>query len=320
MFAKGVTCSDCHDPHSLKLRAPGNARLRAVPSAGEVRRARHHHHHQAGIDGRGVRRVPHADRDLHGGRPAARSQHSASRGPICTRHARHAQRVQRSATRKEAPQWAADAVAKWYGRTPGGYQRFAEAFAAAMRHAPDARSQLMKIAGDAAQPAIVRASALERLASDPTPVVIDARVERAERSRRAGAPGAVDVLSGADPAARLRFLPRMLDDPVRAVRIDAARSLAALPSERIPADRRASLDRALDEYVAAQRFNADRPEGALESRRAARRARRARQGRGRVPARARARAGSGAAGGQPRRSLSHARRRGRGRRRSCAAR
>ena len=25
MFAKGVTCSDCHDPHSLKLRAPGNA-------------------------------------------------------------------------------------------------------------------------------------------------------------------------------------------------------------------------------------------------------------------------------------------------------
>jgi predicted CXXCH cytochrome family protein len=23
MFHRGVTCSDCHDPHSLKLRAPG---------------------------------------------------------------------------------------------------------------------------------------------------------------------------------------------------------------------------------------------------------------------------------------------------------
>jgi hypothetical protein len=25
MFAKGVTCSDCHEPHSLELRASGNA-------------------------------------------------------------------------------------------------------------------------------------------------------------------------------------------------------------------------------------------------------------------------------------------------------
>ena len=36
----------------------------------------------------------------------------------------------------------------------------------------------------------------------------------------------------ADPAARLRYLPRMLGDPVRAVRIEAARALAELPAER----------------------------------------------------------------------------------------
>ena len=33
MHARGVTCSDCHDPHSGKLRAPGNAADRAEVSA-----------------------------------------------------------------------------------------------------------------------------------------------------------------------------------------------------------------------------------------------------------------------------------------------
>ena len=38
MHAKGVTCSDCHDPHSLELRASRQRRVRAMPPAGEVRR------------------------------------------------------------------------------------------------------------------------------------------------------------------------------------------------------------------------------------------------------------------------------------------
>ena len=33
MYANGVTCSDCHDPHSGKLRAEGNVALRRLPPA-----------------------------------------------------------------------------------------------------------------------------------------------------------------------------------------------------------------------------------------------------------------------------------------------
>ena len=40
MHRAGVTCSDCHEPHRAALRAPGNARLRAVPPPGESSTAR----------------------------------------------------------------------------------------------------------------------------------------------------------------------------------------------------------------------------------------------------------------------------------------
>ena len=40
MFAKGVTCSDCHDPHSSRLRAVRRRGLPAMPRGGEIRRRR----------------------------------------------------------------------------------------------------------------------------------------------------------------------------------------------------------------------------------------------------------------------------------------
>ena len=97
MHAQGVTCSDCHDPHSLKLRAPGNAVCAQChqpakfdqPSAYASR---------GGHAGRRVRGVPHADDDLHGGRSAPRplAAHSA---PRSVGETRHAERVHATATR-----------------------------------------------------------------------------------------------------------------------------------------------------------------------------------------------------------------------------
>ncbi len=40
MAHAGVTCSDCHEPHSLKLRAPGNAVCAAVPRGRALSRRR----------------------------------------------------------------------------------------------------------------------------------------------------------------------------------------------------------------------------------------------------------------------------------------
>ena len=96
-----------------------------------------HHHHEARLEGRRVRRLPHADDDLHGRRPAARSlvAHPAA-GP--QRDPRHAQRLQR------LPRGPRRAVGSRRRRRAGtrsgkpGFQGFAEAFDAADRGEPAA--------------------------------------------------------------------------------------------------------------------------------------------------------------------------------------
>ena len=44
MYAAGVTCSDCHEPHSLQLRAEGNAVCGQCHLPGAFDVAEHHHH------------------------------------------------------------------------------------------------------------------------------------------------------------------------------------------------------------------------------------------------------------------------------------
>ena len=66
-------------------------------------------------------------------------------------------------------------------------------------------------------------------------------------------------LASTDQASR--WLPRMLGDPVRTVRIEAARALAGPNETALSAEQRARFDSALAEYIAVQEYNADRPEG-----------------------------------------------------------
>ena len=68
MYAKGIRCSDCHDPHSIKLKHPGNQTCTSCHqhSAGKYDTPAHHKHKPGGA-GSIVRRLPHALQDLHGG-------------------------------------------------------------------------------------------------------------------------------------------------------------------------------------------------------------------------------------------------------------
>ena len=50
MHAAGVTCSDCHNPHTLKLRAAGNA-VCAQCHAPETFDTPKHHHHVSEFEG-----------------------------------------------------------------------------------------------------------------------------------------------------------------------------------------------------------------------------------------------------------------------------
>jgi tetratricopeptide (TPR) repeat protein len=260
MFQAGVTCSDCHEPHSLKLRAEGNnVCLQCHP--GQNYDSPKHHFHQIGS--RGARcvechmptrtymvidarrdhslRIPRPDLSVKLGTPNACNQ--------C--------HVDRSA------QWASDAISKWYGRAPAGFQQFAAALRTGADGAPGAQQSLTALVVNRKQPAIARATALSLLAAyDPAPTDEAIRVGIADDSelvRRACA----RALSNSDPRQSATVMGPLLKDPVRAVRIEAAEVLASAAADATPSDLAAALSRATDEYVAAQELNADRPEAHL---------------------------------------------------------
>lgn len=260
MYARGVTCSDCHDPHSGQTRARGNAVCAQCHAPAKFDAQAHHHHAEGspgaqcaachmptttymGVDPRHDHsmRVPRPQQTVELGVPNACSQCHADR----------------------APRWAAQAVEQWVGRAPVGYQTFAEIFAGADRRTAGARQALLGIVSDAAQPPIVRASALRRLAPDGGPRVLDAAARATHDPDELVRRAAVSVLASSEPEIRLRELAPLTDDPVRAVRIEAARALAAAPESAVPEQRRAAVRRALDEYLAVQAYNADRPESFL---------------------------------------------------------
>ena len=258
MHAQGVTCSDCHDPHSLKLRAPGNAVCAQCHQPAKFD-ALAHTHHAAGTPGAACTSChmpvtaymvvdPRHDHSLRIPRPDLSVK---LRVPNACN----------GCHTKETPQWAADALVKWTGKVPGGYQQFVAAFDAASTGGRGARGALLALIDDPAQPAIVRASALARLSRLMSPSVLPAVSRALNDPDPVVRLPAVEALADADPATRQRYLPRMLGDPVRAVRIETARAIAGRAETGLATEDRARFDRAFAELVAVQTYNGDRPEG-----------------------------------------------------------
>ncbi|MBV8269917.1 MAG: hypothetical protein JO252_26645, partial [Planctomycetaceae bacterium] len=223
MYHAGVTCSDCHDPHSAKLRADGNALCGQchLPAKFDVTE---HHHHQPGsagaqcvnchmptktymiVDARRDHsiRVPRPDLSAALGTPNACTQcHAGS-----------------------SAEWAAQSVAGWYPRGRQTTPHYGTALHAGRIAAADAEQQLDRLILDHSQPAIARASALPLLApyaSSASEPAIKAAVADTEPLVRLAAPRA---LPASAPPAILQAIAPLLSDPVRTVRIEAARALA----------------------------------------------------------------------------------------------
>jgi Flp pilus assembly protein TadD len=256
MAHAGVTCSDCHEPHSSRLRTAGNGACVQCHAPQRYDSPKHHFHpaNSAGASCVACHmpsktymvvharhdhslRVPRPDQSVRFGTPNACS----------------------SCHPDKAPTWAAAKVREWYGHDAGGYQQFAAPLHAARRHALDSEAELVRLLRETDQPAIARGSGAQALGawlSDDSVATLDETLADPDPLVRLGALQALDALPLEQ---RWPIASRLLDDPVRALRVLAAGALASVPVESIPGKERAALDRALDEYVAVQRFDSDQP-------------------------------------------------------------
>jgi len=260
MHAAGVTCANCHDPHSAKLRAEGNALCAQCHLPEKFDVAAHHHHRPGSTGAQCVNchiptknymvvdarrdhsiRVPRPDLSVSLGTPNACTQCHADR----------------------PAQWTAETVVGWY---PGGRQtnpHYGTALHAGRIGAADAERQLDRLILDRGQPAIARASALPLLAPYASPAsepAIKAAIRDPDPLVRVAAPRAVP---GTPPPRLVDAAAPLLSDPVRAARIEAARALAGTDLLALTPEQQTAFVKATAELVAAEMVDADRPEAHL---------------------------------------------------------
>ena len=270
MYAREVRCSDCHDVHSIRRIADGNNLCLQCHKSAVYDRKGHHFHKKKGEAGDPIRSASGQVLFAVGSGAQCENCHMPGRQYMGIDYRPdHSFRLPRpdltltldtpnacDRCHVDKPtQWSVDAMAKWVGQKQRPH--YGELLAAGRKHQPEAIAPLASLATDRRYPTIVRATAIDELAgfNDETAAaaIAAALTDEASLVRQT----AVRRLTESDPALRMKRLSPMLYDPVRAVRIEAASILAALPRDNMPADTRRQFEKALSEYRQAMRRNAD---------------------------------------------------------------
>lgn len=261
MHQAGVVCSNCHEPHSLELRAEGNG-VCAQCHRADVYDQRSHHHHpddSAGalcanchmpettymvVDPRRDHsiRIPRPDLSVVSGVPNACNQ--------C--HQEH------------DADWALAALREWgvsFRDTATHPARALQRLATGDRRAvPD----VLALANDATAAPIMRATALQalgRAGADSVATIAEPLLHSADPLLRLGA---VRGLASLPLDQRYPLLAPLAADPVTTVRVAVAEALAAVPLAQLPEARAEPLRRLFAEYSEIQRQLADMPGNLLQ--------------------------------------------------------
>jgi tetratricopeptide (TPR) repeat protein len=258
MYAAGVVCSDCHDPHALKLPDDLDQTCVKCHRADSFAVPDHHRHEP---DSAGASCVAcHMPARTYMGVDARRDHSFRIPRPDLT-DAIGAPNACADCHADRSARWASEAIERWYGARRSAKSHYGEILYAGRRSLPGAALALAELAHDRATPAIVRATALRLLppGSNAASTLREALGDADPLLRVA----ALEAAESLEPTLRLELVRQLLGDPVLGVRIQAARAMTTVSSDLWEPGDRSKLDPPLAEYRAAQLENAERPEAHL---------------------------------------------------------
>jgi len=270
MYHRDVRCNDCHDVHSIKLVKKGNDLCLQCHRANEYDTKAHHFHKKKGEKGEPIRslkgevlfdvgtgaecvqchmpgrtymgidyrpdhsfRMPRPDLSISIGTPDA-----------CNRC--HIDKTS---------QWSDKTITNWYG--PGRKRHYGTIIDAGRKRQPHVRNDLIQLAGDPLYPVIVRATAISLLTAypgeDTSQAIKLALMDDEALIRRT----AVESIAPKNQKETTELIAPLLYDPVKAVRIEAARRLAEDPAKVLNPDQKKVFKAVLEEFVASMKFSAD---------------------------------------------------------------
>lgn len=260
MRAAGVTCSNCHEPHSLELRAPQQQVCSQCHLPAKFATIEHHKHQQ---DSEGANclnchmpattymvvdprrdhsmRIPRPDLSLEFDTPNACNQCHTDK----------------------STDWAATEFHKLWPQAKMPFQSWTKSLSQARAGLPQAEISLMKTIRDQTLPGLARATAVSELGPYLSPLsgqVLKNVLSDNSPLVRFAALGVLDLIP---PEKRYQLAQPLLQDPVRLVRTEAARVSAAALQATLPPSDLQILRAAFKEYIDTQLQDADRPESHL---------------------------------------------------------
>ncbi len=259
MYSMGVTCSNCHDPHSMQLKASGNNVCFSchAPQKFDVVDHTHHAANSPGsacvnchmpvttymvIDDRRDHsiRIPRPDLSLTMGTPNACNKCHVGK----------------------SVDWAAKNFLHWYGDKLPRTRTYGELLYATAKNTPASEPALHDLLNPAAYPAIAQATALNEYSQFNSPRIADqvrTYTQSADPMLRLNALHSTATLA---PEVIMPLVVPMLNDPVLSVRAEAMNTLSPLYGQ-LDLNAKQRFDEALAEYLEIQRNMCDRPEGYL---------------------------------------------------------
>ncbi len=252
MYQNGVTCTNCHDAHSLKLKFDGNKLCAQCHVPEKYDTPKHHFHPQNTASSKCINchmpgriymgndfrrdhsfRVPRPDLSLKYGTPNACAGCHKDKDDV----------------------WAAKNFTKLFGEVDSIH--FSEKLAPGITMQPNGHEGLIELMNDKHQPEIVRASATKILSNYNAQNFVEQYISLLSDESALVRGASVDILSGVNSTDYTSYFLPLLEDPKRSIRVKAFFGLGGMPETEIPEVYKESYQNVKKEFFLHLKTNAD---------------------------------------------------------------
>jgi tetratricopeptide (TPR) repeat protein len=243
MYAKGVTCMNCHQPHTGKLLLQGNNLCAQCHLPVEYDTIEHHFHPPGSKGAQCVAcHMPETNymlvddrRDHRFGIPDPSTSQLLNTPNACNK-----------CHKGTTASWASKTLADWI-KQPWRPDVDPSLIASARLGNPLTSRALIEVIENSSSSTILKATLLDQLSAFPSRVSTEAAASNLTKENPLIRVGAVRSLRNAPPQLRWQLLAPIINDPVKAVRMEVAMSMSTMPSD-IPLEEIGSFITLIDEY------------------------------------------------------------------------